>query len=323
MSKQGENQRNKQQKDQHRAQPNLLQQKTQPKGQQPIKYTVTEPSELMKFLIDKMPGKGRNHIKSLLSRKQVSVNNKTFTQYNHPLEVGQQVEINLSMVGETLQPQGLKIIYEDEDIIVINKQAGLLSIASTLEKEFTAYHQLMDYVKMTNPKNRIFVVHRLDRETSGIMMFAKSEQVQQLLQNSWEEAVIDRAYVVAVEGTVRKPEGVITSWLKESKTLKMYSSPTNNGGQKAVSYYKVLQSTNGYSLLEVRLETGRKNQIRVHMEDIGHPVVGDKKYGSARNPLGRLGLHARILAFYHPVTGKEMRFETDIPEKFLRLFRKE
>lgn len=312
MNKQDANQRNKQHK---------VQQNGQPKGQQPIEYTVTEPSELMKFLMDKMPSKGRNHIKSLLSRKQVSVNNKVITQYNHPLEVGQQVEINMSMVGETLQPQGMKIIFEDDDVIVIDKQAGLLSIASNLEKEFTAYHQLMDYVKQTNPKNRIFVVHRLDRETSGVMMFAKSEQIQQSLQHAWEEAVIDRAYVVAVEGTVRKPEGVITSWLKETKTLKMYSNPTPNGGQEAVTHYKLLQSTNGYSLLEVRLETGRKNQIRVHMEDIGHPVVGDKKYGSLRNPLGRLGLHARILAFYHPVTGKEMRFETDIPEKFLRLFR--
>jgi 23S rRNA pseudouridine1911/1915/1917 synthase len=160
----------------------------------------------------------------------------------------------------------------------------------------------------------------LDRDTSGVMMFAKSETVQQKLQTEWREAVSDRVYIAVVEGKVRKSEGTIKTWLKESKTMKMYSSRIPNDGQEAITHYKMLKTSANYSMLEVRLETGRKNQIRVHMQDIGYPIMGDKKYGAARNKLGRLGLHASILAFKHPTTGKDMHFESKIPDKFTRLF---
>jgi len=163
-------------------------------------------------------------------------------------------------------------------------------------------------------------LHRLDRDTSGVMMFAKSEKIQQLLQNAWKEAVLERSYIAVVEGLVTKEEGTITSWLTESKAFIMYSSRTPNGGQKAVTHYQVLKKNKNYSLLEVKLETGRKNQIRVHMKDIGHSIIGDKKYGATKHPIGRLGLHARVLAFTHPVTGEEVRYETDIPKVFLSLF---
>jgi 23S rRNA pseudouridine1911/1915/1917 synthase len=179
----------------------------------------------------------------------------------------------------------------------------------------------MEHVRKANPRNRVFVVHRLDRDTSGVMMYAKSEKVQQALQNSWKESVPERTYVALVEGSVNKSEGTIQSWLKESKTLQVYSSPTPNGGQKAITHFKVLQRTNAFSLMEIRLDTGRKNQIRVHMQDIGHSVVGDKKYGSTQNPIGRLGLHALVIVFHHPGTGELMRFETKIPDKFLRVFK--
>lgn len=283
-------------------------------------FVVAKQTELMKFLLEKLSGKGRNHVKGMLARGQISVNGKITTQFNHPLEIGQKVETNnWSQVGNEEKLTGLKILFEDQDLIVINKEAGLLSIASDKEKSETAQHILMEHVRIVNPKNRIFVVHRLDRDTSGIMMFAKSKIVQQTLQNSWKESVYDRKYIALVEGAVQKSEGTITSWLKESKTLKMYSSQTPNDGQKAVTHYKVLQKAKDYSLLEVKLETGRKNQIRVHMQDIGHSIVGDKKYSSTQNPIGRMGLHAIEINFLHPTTGELMHFETDIPGKLSRL----
>jgi len=282
---------------------------------------VTEPAELMKFLMEKIPAKGRNSIKSLLTHRQVLVDEQVVTQYNYPLQVGQEVVINWSLVRSKEHEKGLKIIYEDTAIIVIDKSPGLLSMASDKEKERTAYHQLTDYVRNNNAEDRIFIVHRLDRDTSGVMVFAKNEEAKHAMQDAWKDIVVDRAYVAVVEGRVKQREGTIESWLKETKTRLMYSSYTKGDGQEAVTDYKVLQAGSKYSLLEIRLKTGRKNQIRVHMQDIGHSIIGDKKYGSKINPIGRLGLHAHILAFYHPVSGELMRFETEVPKKFTRLFR--
>ncbi|MCR8980524.1 RluA family pseudouridine synthase [Brevibacillus laterosporus] len=294
------------------------------KSQAPAKqYTVKEPSELLPFLLQHITHLSRNSIKSLLTRGQVLVNDRVVTTHNHVLHPGQMVSLQNKKVSETPPMIGIKILFEDDDVIVIQKEAGLLSIASPQEKELTVYRQLMTYVRVENPKNRIFVVHRLDRDTSGVMMFAKNEHVQQALQNSWKDSVKERLYVALVEGNVKKQAGTISSWLKESSTLKMYSSHYPNDGQHAVTHYKLLQSDRNFSLLEVQLETGRKNQIRVHMEDIGHPIVGDKKYGAKSKPIGRLGLHARVLAFVHPSTGELLRFETDIPKTFFHPFKKE
>jgi 23S rRNA pseudouridine1911/1915/1917 synthase len=284
-------------------------------------YTVQEPMELLPFLLYKLSSLGRNTVKSLLARGQVSVNDRVVTEYNYPLKPGQTVTIRRDKAAQQPQLIGLTIMHEDDDIIVINKDAGLLSVASPQENEATAYRQLMAHVRAADPKSRIFIVHRLDRDTSGVMMFAKSERVQQLLQNSWQETVKERTYVALVEGWVKKPEGTISSWLKESSTLKMYSSPYPNDGQHAVTHYKVIQTNKAFTLLEIHLETGRKNQIRVHMQDIGHPIVGDKKYGSKSKVIHRLGLHARVLSFIHPIKGTLMRFETEIPKSFLSPFR--
>lgn len=281
---------------------------------------VTEPSELLSFLIAKLEGKSRNSIKSLLSHRQISVNYKIVTQFNHPLEAGQDVLVNFTPVQEDNRFFGLKIVFEDPYLVVIEKKSGLLSIGTDKEREKTAYTILSDQVKKENPRNKIFVIHRLDRETSGLMMFAKSMEIQDKVQKTWDETILDRIYVALVEGSVEKEEGTITSWLKESVALKMHSAPYDNGGQKAITHYKVLEKNKYFSLLEAKLETGRKNQIRVHMQDIGHPVVGDKKYGSKQNPIGRVGLHARVLAFVHPITGKIVRFETNVPRKFLTVF---
>ena len=285
-----------------------------------LTYPVAEPTELLVFLLAKLAGQGRNSVKSLLAHGQISVDDRVETKYNHPLKHGQIVTVSKDKKQTAPGLIGLRILHEDDAVIVVYKDAGLLSIATPQETEITAYRQLTAHVRAANANNRIFVLHRLDRETSGIMMFAKSERVQQKMQENWNDVVKERSYVALVEGLVKKSQGTITSWLKESSTLKMYSSPHPNDGQHAVTHYKVLKASRSYSLLEVNLETGRKNQIRVHMQDIGHPVVGDKKYGAKAKAIGRLGLHARVLSFVHPATGELMRFESPIPKPFLSQF---
>lgn len=292
----------------------------QPDKLREVAVKVTETSELMNFLIAKFPEKSRTTIKSLLAHKQVSVDDMVTTKFDFPLKRGQVVFLHKKRSEEKPRFRGLRIVHEDADIIVIDKASGLLSMASETEKQKTAYHMLSEYVKRFDPKNLIFIVHRLDRETSGLMMFAKSKRVQEVLQKDWNEAIIERSYVAIVEGSIEKTEGTITSWLKENKAMVMYSSQTPDDGLKAVTHYKVLKTNKLYSLLDVKLETGRKNQIRVHMKDIGFPVTGDKKYGAKLNPVGQMGLHARVLSFKHPVTGRALRFDTPIPLKFQKLF---
>lgn len=282
---------------------------------------VLEPAELMIFLMDRMPDQSRNNIKSLLSHGQIVVDGKIVQQYNYLLQAGQEVLVHWSPIRVKEADEGLNIIYEDADLIVIDKSEGLLTIASDKEKEQTAYHILMNYVRKTNKMERIFIVHRLDRETSGVMLFAKNAEIKNLFQNRWKEIMVDRAYIAVVEGQIRIKEDTIKSWLLETRTKIMYSSSKPGDGLEAVTNYKVMQNTENYSLLEIHLETGRKNQIRVHMQDIGHSIIGDKKYGSKTNPIGRLALHAQKLAFRHPVTKELMRFETEIPPKFLQLFK--
>ena len=286
-----------------------------------IAVKVTEASELMKFLIEKFPEKSRTTIKSMLTHKLVTVDDMVTTKFDYPLKRGQMVFLNKKKADEKPRFRGLRIVHEDSAIIVVDKGSGLLSMASDTEKSKTAYSMLSEYVKKFDPKNLIFIVHRLDRDTSGLMMFAKSKKIQEVLQKDWNESIIDRSYVVIVEGVVENEEGTVTSWLKENKALVMFSSQTPNDGQKAVTHYKLLRSNKQFSMLGVKLETGRKNQIRVHMKDMGHPVTGDKKYGAKLNPIGQMGLHARVLAFKHPVTGKTLRFDTPIPGKFLKVFK--
>ncbi|MBN1339058.1 MAG: RluA family pseudouridine synthase [Bacteroidales bacterium] len=281
---------------------------------------VKENTELMKFLMAQLSGKNRNNIKSLLTNKQVLVDGTPVKQFNHLLQPGQWVEISPDRIPREKKYRGITIVYEDHDIIVIDKHAGMLSIATDSEKEHTAYHMLSDHVKGQDGQKKIFVVHRLDRDTSGLMIFAKSEKVQRHLQANWNEIITERTYIAIVEGLPEKPEGSVTSYLRESKALIVYSSQDPKDGYKAVTHYQVMKTGKEYSMLKVNLETGKKNQVRVHMQDIGHPVTGDKKYGSKTDPIGRLGLHAWILAFRHPVTGEPLRFETSVPRKFMRLF---
>jgi 23S rRNA pseudouridine1911/1915/1917 synthase len=213
----------------------------------------------------------------------------------------------------------IPILYEDDDIIVIDKPAGMLSISTDKERTNTAYHIVTDYMKNRAKSGRVFIVHRLDRETSGVMLLAKNERTKHALQKRWDELALRRGYIAVVEGEVLPPEGKITSWLKQTKTLLMYSSKDKGQGKLAITKYCTLESTDRHSLLDVSLETGRKNQIRVHMKDVGHPIVGDKKYGAATNPIGRICLHASVLQIKHPVTGEELCFESAVPSAFMKV----
>ncbi|MBC3787383.1 RluA family pseudouridine synthase [Spirosoma utsteinense] len=282
---------------------------------------VSESAQLMAFLIEHLPHKNRNNIKSLLSNKQVLIDGKVYTQFNHPLQPGQVVTVAANRAPETSQYRGLTILFEDQFLIVINKQSGLLSMATNKERDRTAYGILSDYVKKENPKNKIFIIHRLDRETSGVMMFARSEKVQRLMQESWNDTTKQRTYVALVEGTPDPPAGTVSSYLRESKALIVYSSQNPENGQLSVTNYNVIKANEYFALLELELETGRKNQIRVHMQDIAHPIVGDSKYGATSNPIGRLGLHAERLAFEHPITGEQMQFDAPMPKSFLALMK--
>ncbi len=285
-----------------------------------IHLTVTEECVLMKFLLAQVPHKNRDNFKTLLNDRQIRVDGSVVTWYNHPLKPGQEVTIGWFKMPSAKQYPGIKVLFEDQHIIVIEKDSGVLSIATDKEKDITAYSMLRSHVKEQGASNKIFIVHRIDRETSGVMIFAKSEAVKTTLQKNWNDSVLERTYIAVVEGAVEQPTGTIVSYLKESAAFVMYSCDVRAEGQKAITHYKVLKQNAKYTLLKVNLETGRKNQIRVHMQDIGHSVIGDKKYGSKESPIGRLGLHAQVLAFTHPVNGKPMRFETQIPKAFLKLF---
>ncbi len=281
---------------------------------------VTTESELMKFLLDKMPGKNRDNVKTLLHDKQILVDGNQVSQYNFRLLPGQTVTVTRNRIKPGKSYRGITIVYEDNDIIVIDKHAGILSVATDRHEKLTAYSLLYDHVKKNNPDGKIFIVHRLDRETSGLMIFAKSAKIQKTLQKSWNDMIIERVYVALAEGIVDPPAGEISSYLKEGKNLVVFSSQKPGDGQWAVTNYETIRAGAGFTLLNLNLRTGRKNQIRVHLKDIGHPVAGDRKYGSTCNPLGRMGLHALVISFFHPVNGRKMRFETRIPRKFNSVF---
>lgn len=282
-------------------------------------FTVEKQDTLLAYLIAALPHKSRKLLKAVLRDRQVFVDGKAVTKFDRPLTPGQRLEIQWERAAPQQSLQGLDIVYEDQDLIVVNKPAGLLTVATDREKRRTAYAILSNYVKTEDPDNKIFIVHRIDRETSGLLLFARNETIKHQIQETWEKTITQRTYVAVVEGRVEREEGTITSWLAESKALKVYSSQNPQHGLKAITHYKKIKGTADYSLLQVNLETGRKHQIRVHMQDINHPVVGDSKYGSKQKPIGRLGLHAQVLAFTHPKTGELCRFETPIPPKFLKL----
>ena len=280
------------------------------------KYSVTAPSTLLEYLLQVMPQRKRTNVKELLKHNQVAVNGMPVTQFDAPLADGDEVKVNLTREFKVFYHRRLKIVYEDDDIIVVNKGYGLLSMGNDKVKDGTAYSILRDYVKWGDPRNKIFIVHRLDRDTSGLMVFAKNEEAKEKLQHNWNNMVLERKYLAVVEGTPEPPQGTVKSYLTENSQFEVYSTNDPTQGKLAVTRYSTLKSRGKYALLEVELDTGRKNQIRVHMKDLGHPIAGDRKYGADSSPIHRLALHARTLRFVHPISRKEMSFTTPIPASF-------
>ena len=282
---------------------------------------VGRPCPLLAFLCESFPDRSRKSLKALIELKQIMVRDQFVTGFNYQLTPGMDVIVLKKNTSQNMTLRKMNLLYEDEHLIVIEKSAGLLSVASEKGTEETAFGILKSAVKKNHRDAELHVVHRIDRDTSGVMMFAKSKEIQQKLQDNWDALVTKRIYYAVVEGCVKNAKGEIVSSLKEDKFLKVYSSHTPGDGQQAITRYRVLKTNPRYSMLEVELKTGRKNQIRVHLQDIGHSIAGDKKYGAKTNPLRRLALHAGILAFTHPATGKRMHFEAPIPASLETLFR--
>ena len=297
---------------------------------------VEQDGLLMDFLQTKMGGMAKSSIKQLLGQRRVTINNAIQTRHDTPIRRGDTVVVASGRGNIELRHPKLRIIYEDDALIVVEKKNGLLTVpVNQKSSETTVFSILKEYVKKQSYRNTVHVVHRLDRETSGLLVFAKSPELQEYMRTYWRQLVTKRTYVALVEGKLEKKEGKITSWLTENpRTALVSSSPVDNGGQLAITNYKVLRESNlqtdemdlgaAYSLVELNLETGRTNQIRVHMASMGHPVVGDRKYGNGNesSPIDRLCLHARVLEFIHPMTEKKVRFEASTPKEFARIFTK-
>lgn len=272
-----------------------------------MEYKTLKEEKILDYLVNNINDMTKKKAKNLLKYKEISVNQKTITNANYMLKKGDMIAIVKNRLKNDFE-----IIYEDHNIIVVNKKAGLLTISTENEKINTLYHKVSQYVKSKNKNNNIFIIHRLDRDTSGVVMFAKSEKIKKLYQNNWNDLVIGRYYVAIVEGVLEKKRGIINSKLKENKEGYVYCS---KDGKEAITEYKVIKENKLYSLLKINIKTGRKNQIRVHMKSINHPIVGDKKYGSKKKEK-RLYLHASILELKNPITGKIEKYSSKIPEQF-------
>ncbi len=276
---------------------------------------VEEPAPLLDFLLRQISGQSRNSVKHLLSRGQVLVNGTPQRQFDLPLAPGAQI----TLLPQAARPLPFPVLYEDDGLIVIHKPAGLLSVATDTERQRTAYRITTDHLRSRDPHARLFIVHRLDRDTSGVLLFAKDQELKNALQADWNGLVKRRGYWAVVEGDDLPEQGVCRSLLTENKIHRVYSAKSGQG-KEAVTRYRVLSRRKGYALLDVEIDTGRKNQIRSHLSELGHPVAGDRAYGVSSDPMGRLALHAYVLSLIHPKTGKLLTFTAPAPQSFQRLF---
>lgn len=280
--------------------------------------TVKENAPLLKYLINNV-SESRSKLKATLQGRGIAVNGRMVTQFDYQLKAGDKIIISRHKKQNQFKSRYVKIVYEDRWLVVVEKNIGILSMAAG-HSSLNVKSVLDDYFLKSRQKCRAHVVHRLDRDTSGLMVYAKDIETEQILEHNWHQIVYDRRYVAVVSGEMEQDNGTIANWLKDNKAYITYSSPTDNGGKYAVTHFQVLNRTTEHSLVEYKLETGRKNQIRVHSADMGHPVCGDVKYGNGDDPLHRLCLHAYMLCFTHPVTGEPMEFSTPIPTAFRSLF---
>lgn len=278
-------------------------------------FIVDKDINLLDAIFDFKKDLSKKSIKSFIKNKMIKVNDRVITNNNYLLNNGDLVEICYEK--RIIPKYDLDILYEDEYLIAINKPCGLLSISNDKEKDVTAYRMVSDYVKSNNKKNFIFVVHRLDQETSGVLLFCKNEKIRDRLQENWNTVVKKRGYIALVDGKMNGM-GTIRSFLMEDRRQFVYSSKSGQG-KEAITHYEVIKNNNNYSMLQVFIDTGRRNQIRVHLSEHGFPIVGDKKYRCKSNPVKRLCLHANMLEFIHPVSKKLISIKCDVPEEFRKL----
>ena len=282
---------------------------------------VKEPKPLLEFLLANL-SESRTKVKATLQGRGIKVDGKCVTQFDFLLQPGMKVAVSQSKRNQSaFKSRYVKIVYEDRWLVVVEKNVGILSMAAG-HSSLNVKSVLDDYFSKSRQKCRAHVVHRLDRDTSGLMVYAKDMGTEQIFEHNWHDIVYDRRYVAIVSGEMMDDGGTIANWLKDNKAYITYSSPVDNGGKYAVTHFHVLDRTTEHSLVEYRLETGRKNQIRVHSADMGHPVCGDVKYGNGDDPLHRLCLHAYMLCFTHPITHERMEFQTQIPTAFKQVMKK-
>lgn len=284
------------------------------------RYDVDKPALLLEWLLTHVKGESRNKIKDTLKGRGIRVDGKTVTRFDYPLRPGMKVSVSKTKRNNAFRSRYVRIVYEDRYLVVIEKSAGILSMAAG-HSSLNVKTVLDDYFRQSRQRCQAHVVHRLDRDTSGLMIYAKDKQTALALEEDWHRTVYDRRYVAVVSGEMEQDEGTIANWLKDNRAYVTYSSPVDNGGKYAVTHFRTLRRSVDHSLVEFRLDTGRKNQIRVHTADMGHPVCGDVKYGNGDDPLHRLCLHAYVLCFVHPVTHRRLEFSTPVPGGFLHLFK--
>lgn len=284
-----------------------------------FKVGTDAPERLLDFVIGAMSDRRRTTVKDFLKHNQIKVNQTVTTRFDYPVKPGDTVAVNTSREWQTFHHPRLKIYYEDDDIMVVYKGYGLLSMGTDTKADGTAYSILREYVKRVDPRNKLFIVHRLDQQTSGLMMFAKTAKAKETMQHNWNNMVLERKYIAVVEGRIEENDGVIKSYLAENSRHEVYSTKNPEEGQLAVTHWKKVKQGKGNTMLEVSLDTGRKNQIRVHLKELGHPIVGDRKYGAGTSPIHRLALHAATLRFVHPTSRVDMNFTASAPDAFNKL----
>jgi 23S rRNA pseudouridine1911/1915/1917 synthase len=285
-----------------------------------LRYAIPENQPLLDALAQMYPDSSKTTLRQMLQTGRVRVNSEVEKNARRELEEDDTVDVADKAVHRNL-PEGLAILHEDNDVVVVLKANGLLTVATERERETTAQAYLNVYLGQKRGEERIQVVHRLDRETSGVLIFAKNAYAREQLKEQFAAHTVDRVYIAVIEGAMDPEEGTFRSFLRERRDLKMESVDEHPDAKYAVTHYRTVETNGRYSMLEVTLETGRKNQIRAHLSEAGHPILGDRMYGSEVNPIGRLGLHAKLLGFDHPVTRKHMVFTAPVPKAFRSILR--
>jgi len=282
-------------------------------------YKVTNETTLLPFLFETLKDRSKTDVRSLLKNRHVAIKGKAVTQFDTPLLPGDQVEINFGRAFFKFKNPQVRIVFEDEWIVVIEKASGLLSVANDRVREKNAFEIVREYVRHSNPDANLYVCHRLDQYTSGLLIFAKDEGFMNELRQNWDFYVKERKYICVTERIPEREEDTIESLLTQNDRMQVFSTNDETKGKLAVTHYRVLRTHGRFAMLDVEIFTGKKNQIRVHLSEMGCPIAGDTKYGAQTNPAGRLMLHNYRLAFIHPITGELLRFSLPTPPIFRQL----